>query len=53
MPFKGKSSMLNLASPKTIYHKEMKIGMVDKAHEFNKCDKFQLATFRGSAAGNT
>jgi hypothetical protein len=35
MPFKGKSSFLTPASPKTIHQKEIKIGMVDKVHKFN------------------
>jgi hypothetical protein len=53
LPFKGKSSFLTPASPKTIQQKEIKIGMVDYVHEFNKCAKFQLAISRGSAPAYT
>jgi hypothetical protein len=53
MPFKGKSSFLTPASPKTIHQKEIKIGTVDYVHGFNECAKFQLAVFRGSALAYT
>jgi hypothetical protein len=40
-PFKGKSSFLTPANPKTIHQKETKIGMVDYVHEFYNASSFK------------
>jgi hypothetical protein len=53
MPFKGKSSFLTPAIPKTIHEKKIKIGTVHNVYKFKKCAKFQLAIFWGSAPAYT
>ena len=53
MHFKGKTSFLTPASPKTTHQNEVKIGMVHYVWGSNKYAKFHLAILRGFVSAHT